>query len=105
MVAIVQTVGLLVTLISAVAPQMPADSNTAILSQLEHLYLDNSGPGGFKSVIEPCGKYIEAAKNGAVDDTLGRQTAAEWVRTAFRKGSRFFLSLYLAMLGRLFLNG
>lgn len=79
-----ETLGLLVAVISAVSPQMLPDSHGHTLDELEHLYLDNTGPVGFKSGITPCTLYIDST-TGRPDNTLGRQAAAEWIRTAFRK--------------------
>ena len=64
--------------------QLLPDSKALILHELEHLYLDNPGPGSIKSTITPCTNYVDST-TGLNNNTLGRQAAAQWVRTAFRK--------------------
>lgn len=56
------------------------------MNELEHLYFDDTGPGGFKSGIVPCTNYVDST-TGLNNNTLGRETAAQWIRTAFRKKS------------------
>lgn len=64
--------------------QLLPDSQALVLNELEHLYLDNSGPGSIKSTITPCTNYVDSS-TGLNNNTLGRQTSAQWIRTAFRK--------------------
>ncbi|MCJ1274178.1 hypothetical protein MMC21_001973 [Puttea exsequens] len=61
--------------------QYTADSTAATIRELEHLYLD-SATSGFLSAITPCTNYANPQGSGA-NNNLGRQTAAEWIRTAF----------------------
>ena len=52
------------------------DSRT---SALEHLLVDTDGNwrSGFKDAISPCANYVSGPQ------TLGRTTAAQWMRVAF----------------------
>ena len=79
-------IGLLVALISVVSPQMLPNSQEHTMNELERLYLDDNGPRGFKFAIEPCTRYLDPT-GPRFDDTLGRQSAAQWIRTAFRKAT------------------
>jgi hypothetical protein len=79
-------IGLLVALISVVSPQMLPDSRAITLNELERLYLDNAGAAGFKFAIEPCTQYIDST-TASPNNTLGRQSAAQWIRTAYRKAT------------------
>lgn len=51
----------------------------ALTSRLEHLLVDTDGPfrGRFKDAITPCSNYVSG------EQTLGRQTSAQWLRVAF----------------------
>ncbi|CAF9932560.1 hypothetical protein IMSHALPRED_008917 [Imshaugia aleurites] len=69
------------TLFPVLAQLLP-DSQALVLNELEHLYLDNSGPGSIKSTITPCTNYVDST-TGLNNNTLGRQTTAQWIRTAF----------------------
>ncbi|KAM0799909.1 heme peroxidase [Usnea florida] len=62
--------------------QLLPHSPDIILNELEHIYLDNSGPNSLKSTITPCTNYIDST-TGLNDNTLGRQSSAQWIRTAF----------------------
>jgi hypothetical protein len=86
MLSIFGGISLFVALISVVSPQMLPDSQALTLNELERLYLDNAGPAGFKSGIEPCTQYIDST-TARPNNTLGRQSAAQWIRTAFRKAT------------------
>ena len=66
-----------------VRAQYVPDSQALTIKELEHLYLD-AAPSGFLSVITPCSNYVDAT-TGQPSNSLGRQQAAEWIRTAFRK--------------------
>ncbi|KAI9664515.1 MAG: hypothetical protein M1821_005961 [Bathelium mastoideum] len=52
---------------------------TPQISQLEHLLVDTDGAyrSGFKDAITPCTNYLQGPQ------TLGRETAAQWLRVAF----------------------
>lgn len=65
-----------------ISAQLLPDSNALVLHELEHLYLDNPGPGSIKSTITPCTNYVDSS-TGLNNNTLGRQAAAQWIRTAF----------------------
>ena len=86
MLAILRGVGLFVAMLGAVSAQMLPDPQAFIMNELEHMYFDNQGPVGFKSGITPCSNYIDLA-TGLNNNTLGRETAAQWIRTAFRKAT------------------
>ena len=75
--------------------QLLPHSPDIILNELEHLYLDNSGPNSIKSTITPCTNYVDST-TGLNDNTLGRQSSAQWIRTAFRK--TLYLQYLLQML-------
>ena len=66
-----------------VTAQYLPDSPALTIKELEHLYLD-AAPSGFLSVITPCSNYVDPT-TGQPSNNLGRQQAAEWIRTAFRK--------------------
>jgi hypothetical protein len=78
--------GLFVVVLGVVSAQMLPDVQAMNMNELEHLYFDNNGPVGFTSGITPCSNYIDSS-TGLNNNTLGRQTAAQWIRTAFRKAS------------------
>ncbi|KAK0435078.1 heme peroxidase [Armillaria borealis] len=50
-----------------------------VMDELEHLLVDTYGfnDGGFKRAITPCTNYVGG------NQTLGRQTSAQWLRAAF----------------------
>lgn len=87
MISIFGGIGIFAALISVVSPQMLPDSQAFTLNELERHYLDNVGAVGFKSAITPCTKYVDSSNNGRENNTLGRQAAAQWIRTAFRKAT------------------
>lgn len=51
-----------------------------LYDSLEHLLVDTSGANdaGFKAAITPCTNYVSGSQ------LLGRETAAQWIRVAFR---------------------
>jgi len=65
---------------TATAQYLP-DSTAATIREIEHLYLDSAN-AGFFSAVTPCTNYVNPQGTGP-NNNLGRQTAAEWVRTAF----------------------
>lgn len=69
-----------------VSAQLLPDSQALVLNELEHLYLDNGGPNSIKSTITPCTNYVDSS-TGLNNNTLGRQSSAQWIRTAFRKAT------------------
>ena len=77
--------------LSPVLAQLLPDSKALVLSELEHIYLDNSGPNSITSTIIPCSTYVDSSTGGLVNNTLGRQTAAQWIRTAFRTAKFLYL--------------
>ena len=77
---------------SLVNAQWPVDLQATIIRELEHLILDGSSTN-LKSMISPCSQYIDST-TGKPDAKLGRQTAAEWIRTTFHDfitGNRYTL--------------
>ena len=69
--------------IGLVGAQYVPDSNSEIVRELEHLFLD-AGSASLLTAVTPCTTYTDPS-TGKVANNLGRQSAAEWVRTAFRK--------------------
>ncbi len=84
MYAIFQGFNVLTALLNIVSAQLLPDSQVVLMNELEHLYFDDTGPQGFKSGIVPCTNYVDST-TGLDNNTLGRQTSAQWLRTAFRK--------------------
>jgi hypothetical protein len=52
-----------------------------VMDELEHLLVDGGGfnEGGVKAAITPCTNYVQG------NQLLGRETAAQWQRVAFRE--------------------
>ena len=67
----------------SVTAQYVADSNAHKIREIEHLYFD-AAPAGILSAVTPCSNYYDPS-TGSSNNALGRNTAAEWIRTAFRK--------------------
>jgi hypothetical protein len=65
----------------SLASHTPAADSKYSMDELEHLLVDTGGAndGGFKRAITPCTNYVSGSQ------LLGRETAAQWVRVAFRK--------------------
>lgn len=76
-----------------VTTQYLPDSQSQITDELERLLVDTGGINDsvFKSGITPCSNYVDGS-TGRNNNTLGRQTAAAWIRTAFRKAYISLLS-------------
>lgn len=74
-----------------VAQQLP-DSTSFIVDELETLLVDTGGlnNAGFSAAIDPCTNYVDRT-TGQNNNALGRQSAAQWIRTAFRKADNFIL--------------
>lgn len=70
-------------ILGSVSAQYVPDKNSEIVRELEHIYLD-AGPAALITAVSPCTNY-EDPTTGAPSNSLGRQSAAEWIRTAFRK--------------------
>ncbi len=92
-------------IIGSVSAQYVPDKNAEIIRELEHVYLD-AGSAALITAVSPCTNY-EDPTTGASSNSLGRQSAAEWIRTAFRKPYLFSLcvfsqniSLHCALLDR-----
>lgn len=83
----------LTTAAVAVAQQRP-DSRAFIADELENLLVNTGGSGlgnaGFAAAITPCTNYVDRT-TGLNNNTLGRQSAAQWIRTAFRKAHAFIV--------------
>ena len=71
------------TLTTSVTAQYVANTQALIIKEIEHLYFD-AAPAGILSAVTPCSNYYDPS-TGASNNSLGRNTAAEWIRTAFRK--------------------
>ncbi|MCJ1271596.1 hypothetical protein MMC22_011498 [Lobaria immixta] len=65
------------------AQQRP-DSESFIADELETLLVNTGGlnNAGFAAAITPCTNYVDRT-TGLNNNTLGRQSAAQWIRTAF----------------------
>jgi hypothetical protein len=52
-----------------------------VINELEHLLVDTDGfnDAGLQKAITPCTNYVSGSQ------LLGRETAAQWVRVAFRR--------------------
>lgn len=74
---------LTLTALGLVQAQYLPDSNSITIREFEHIYLD-SGAASLVTAVQPCAKYTDPQTGKSVS-TTGRQSAAEWVRTAFRK--------------------
>lgn len=70
------------TLTSVTAQYLP-NSQALIIKEIEHLYFD-AASAGILSAVTPCSNYYDPS-TGASNNALGRNTAAEWIRTVFRK--------------------
>ncbi|MCJ1466608.1 hypothetical protein MMC07_005228 [Pseudocyphellaria aurata] len=66
-----------------VAQQVP-DSRSFIVDELETLLVNTGGlnNAGFSAAIDPCTNYVDRT-TGQNNNALGRQSAAQWIRTAF----------------------
>ena len=70
----------------AITPLSAATTaSSLVVDELEHLLVDTGGAndGGFKRAIMPCTNYVSGSQ------LLGRETAAQWIRVAFRTGNPF----------------
>lgn len=78
---------LYIAVIGVASTQYVPDSQRLTMDELERLLVDTGGinDGVFKSGITPCSNYVDSS-TGLNNNTLGRQTASQWIRTAFRKG-------------------
>ncbi|CAD6569744.1 MAG: hypothetical protein ASARMPRED_003128 [Alectoria sarmentosa] len=65
----------------SVTAQYVANTEALIIKEIEHLYFD-AAPAGILSAITPCSNYYDPS-TGASNNSLGMNTAAEWIRTAF----------------------
>lgn len=78
--------------VTRVTAQYVANTEALMIKEIEHLYFD-AAPAGILSAVTPCSNYYDPS-TGASNNTLGRNTAAEWVRTAFRKSPSCFENIY-----------
>lgn len=69
--------------LSGVTAQYVANTQALIIKEIEHLYFD-ANPAGILSAVTPCSNYYDPS-TGASNANVGRNTVAEWIRTAFRK--------------------
>lgn len=77
--------------IRGVTAQYGANTEALVIKEIEHLYFD-AAPAAVVSAVTPCSNYYDPS-TGASNTTVGRNTAAEWIRTAFRKSERSNMSL------------
>lgn len=75
----------------SVTAQYGANTEALVIKEIEHLYFD-AASAGILSAVTPCSNYYDPS-TGASNNTVGRNTAAEWIRTAFRKLQHSNLSL------------
>ena len=80
-------VSLLLAINSVGCQQLP-DIQASTISEFESILFDNS-PVGFFSGVTPCTTYIDST-TALVNNSLGRQTSAQWIRAAFRKNDPAF---------------
>lgn len=73
---------LLAAVFEITAQQIP-DPQALTIAELEARYFDSQFQGFFSGVT-PCTTYIDSS-TGLVNNSLGRQTSSQWLRTAFRK--------------------
>lgn len=73
-----------------VIAQYNPDHQARILEELDHIFVDIGGRNDaqFASAITPCSKYRDVFRS-VNNDTFGRQSSAQWIRAAFRKGPVF----------------
>lgn len=76
--------------VGIVIAQYTPDHQARILEELDHIFVDIGGRNDaqFAFAITPCSKYFDIFNN-VVNDTLGRQSSAQWIRAAFRKVPAF----------------
>ena len=67
----------------SVTAQYGANTEALTIKEIEHLYFD-AASAGIASAVTPCSNYYDPSI-GASNNNVGRNTAAEWIRTAFRK--------------------
>ena len=72
----------LIALKSVTAQYLP-NAQALTIKEIQHLYFD-AATHGFFSAITPCTNYQDPTAN-TPNNALGMQTAAEWIRTAFRR--------------------
>jgi hypothetical protein len=70
----------LFTVITALTSSATYTWPNYVMDELEHLLVDNGGfnDGGVKSAVTPCSNYVSGSQ------LAGRETAAQWIRVAFR---------------------
>ena len=73
---------------SVVYAQQFADPQAQTISEIESLLFDGN-PIGIFSGVTPCTIEFDSSTGGKVNNSLGRQTSAQWIRTAFRKNEPF----------------
>ena len=76
--------------LTSVTAQYVANTKALIVKEIEHLYFD-AASAGILTAITPCSNYYDPS-TGNSNNALGRNTAAEWIRTAFRKSLSFHQS-------------
>lgn len=69
--------------VNLVRSQQLPDIQASTISELESILFDGN-PFGFFTGVTPCTTYIDSTTT-LVNNSLGRQTSAQWIRAAFRK--------------------
>ena len=97
--SLLQSLLSLLLLFSPLQAQQLPNRTALIMYELEQFLTETSGINerAFERPITPCTNYAE---NGSTvnNNTLGRQSAAQWIRNAFRmcrNSSWFFLVFFL----------
>ena len=73
---------LLLAVNRAWSQQLP-DAQANTISEIQSILFD-SNPNGFFTGVQPCTNYIDST-TALPNNSLGRQTPAQWIRAAFRK--------------------
>ena len=73
----------LLLVVNPVWSQQLPDTQASTISELESILFDGN-PFGFFTGVTPCTTYIDSTTT-LVNNSLGRQTSAQWIRAAFRK--------------------
>ena len=94
MLSVIFTSCLFFLALQPVTSQYLPDAKSLTIREFEHLYLDGAA-NSIASAVTPCSNYIDPS-TGASNNGLGRQTASEWVRVAFRKLLHFITSDHIA---------
>ncbi|KAL6719987.1 hypothetical protein ACLMJK_001908 [Lecanora helva] len=81
MLPIISLFSFLLLALKPINAQYLPNAQALMVQELEHLYFD-SASSGILSAITPCSNYFNPSTGASATGT-GRQTASEWIRTAF----------------------